>query len=78
LSESCAGPAHGSLDKEGGLEFGLIGRGMRFMFLLNDNRPVTTSRCSAFMWIDPPSFSLHHPQAFTERKGPARSRESLG
>jgi hypothetical protein len=26
------------------LEFGLIGRGMRFTFLLNDNRPVTTTR----------------------------------
>jgi hypothetical protein len=35
---------HGSLDKEGVLEFGLIGRGMRFIFLLNDDRPVTTTR----------------------------------
>ena len=35
---------HGSLDQEGTLEFGLIGRGMRFLFLLNDGRPVTTSR----------------------------------
>ena len=35
---------HGSLDEEGALEFGLIGRGMRFLFLMNDDRPVTTSR----------------------------------
>jgi len=35
---------HGSLDKEGALEFGLIGRGMRFIFLLNDDRPVTTTQ----------------------------------
>ena len=46
--EYCPNPVparlHGSLDKEHGLEFGLIGRGMRFLFLLNDGRPVTTSR----------------------------------
>ena len=35
---------HGSVDKEGVLELGLIGRGMRRMFLLNEHRPVTTSR----------------------------------
>ena len=35
---------HGSLDKEGALAFSQIGRGMRFLFLLNDGRPVTTSR----------------------------------
>lgn len=39
-------PAHlqGSLDKDGGLEVGRIGRGMRMVFFLNDQRPVTTSR----------------------------------
>ena len=39
-------PAHlqGSIDKEGNLEFGLIGRGMRLAFLLSDLRPVTTSK----------------------------------
>ena len=46
--EYCPNPVparlHGSLDQEGGLEFGRIGRGMRFIFLLNDERPVTTSR----------------------------------
>jgi hypothetical protein len=46
--EYCPSPVpaclQGSLDKEGILEFGLIGRGMRFLFLLNDDRPITTSR----------------------------------
>lgn len=34
----------GSVDKEGVLEMGFIGRGMRMIFLLDDVRPVTTSR----------------------------------
>jgi hypothetical protein len=34
----------GSIDKEGVLELGLIGRGMKLMFYLNNERPVTTSR----------------------------------
>ena len=46
--EYCPNPVparvHGSLDRKGGLEFGLIGRGMRFIFLLTDDRPVTTTR----------------------------------
>jgi hypothetical protein len=46
--EYCPDPVlarlHGSLDKDGTLELGLIGRGMRLMFLLNERRPVTTSR----------------------------------
>jgi hypothetical protein len=46
--EFCPSPVparlHGSLDQEGVLEFGLIGRGMRFTLLLNDARPVTTTR----------------------------------
>ena len=46
--EYCPNPVparlHGSLDQEGVLEFGLIGRGMRFVFLLTDDRPVTTTR----------------------------------
>jgi hypothetical protein len=33
----------GSLNAEGIVEWGLIGRGMRLMFLLNEVRPVTTS-----------------------------------
>jgi hypothetical protein len=35
---------HGSVDEEGRLELGLIGRGMRLVFLLNEHLPVTTSR----------------------------------
>ena len=46
--EYCPNPVparlHGSLDQEGILAFGLIGRGMRFIFLLTDDRPVTTTR----------------------------------
>jgi hypothetical protein len=34
----------GSIDKEGDLELGLIGSGMRMKFFLDDHRPVTTSR----------------------------------
>jgi hypothetical protein len=34
----------GSFNQEGELELGLIGRGMRLMFLRNERRPVTTSR----------------------------------
>jgi hypothetical protein len=46
--EYCPDPVlaqlHGSVDKEGIFELGLIGRGMRLVFLLNEHRPVTTSR----------------------------------
>ena len=34
----------GAIDPEGVLEYGLIGKGMRFRFLLGDLKPVTTSR----------------------------------
>ena len=34
---------HGSIDKDGVLEVGLIECGMRLMFFLSDHRPVTTS-----------------------------------
>jgi hypothetical protein len=39
-------PAHlqGALDKEGELEFGHIERGRSFLFWLNNNRPITTTR----------------------------------
>jgi hypothetical protein len=44
----CPGPEpaqlQGSLDKEGVLEEGMIGRGRRMVFLLDKNRPVTTSK----------------------------------
>jgi hypothetical protein len=46
--EYCPDPVQaelrGSLDKEGKFELGLIGRGMRLMFLLNEWRPLTTSK----------------------------------
>jgi len=35
---------HGSIDKQGVLEFGVIGRGMRLRFLLNERQPITTTR----------------------------------
>ena len=35
---------HGSLDKEGVLEFGLISRGHRLRFLLKERQPITTTR----------------------------------
>ena len=35
---------HGSVDRDGGLEYGVIGRGMRLRFLLDERHPITTSR----------------------------------
>jgi hypothetical protein len=35
---------HGSVGKHGALEFGVIGRGMRLRFLLDERQPVTTTR----------------------------------
>ena len=34
----------GSITKDGSLDFGMIERGNRMMFLIEENRPVTTSR----------------------------------
>ena len=67
--EYCPDPApaqlRGSVDKEGILESGLIGRGMRMMFLLNEHRPVTTSRVLS-VHVDQPKVdkypSLWRPQ----------------
>jgi len=46
--EYCPDPVpahlHGSVSQEGTLELGLIGRGMRLIFLLNEHHPVTTSK----------------------------------
>lgn len=42
--EPVAARLQGSVDKQGALEFGVIGRGMRFQFLLNGCQPVTTTR----------------------------------
>lgn len=45
--EYCPRPApahlHGSVDEQGKLESGIIEPGMRLVFFLNDDRPVTTS-----------------------------------
>jgi hypothetical protein len=49
---------HGSVDKEGMLELGLIGRGMRLMFLLDENHPVTTSRVLS-VHVDQPKVAQH-------------------
>jgi hypothetical protein len=35
---------HGSVDKQGVLEFGVISRGMRLRFLLKEGQPITTTR----------------------------------
>ena len=55
---------HGSIDKEGGLEFGVIGRGLRLRFLLDEGRPITTTRVSRLRVDQPkptlkPSSSVH-------------------
>jgi hypothetical protein len=46
--EFCPDPVpaslQGSVDQEGTLELGLIGCGMRMILLLDDVRPITTSR----------------------------------
>jgi len=51
----------GSIDTEGVLELGLIGRGRRLKFIL-DNRPVTTTRIVDYR-VEPPirkaSSSIH-------------------
>ena len=65
--EYCPAPVparlHGSVDREGSMEFGMIGRGRRRMFFLDGQRPVTTSRV-VHVHIEPakaaaPSASIH-------------------
>jgi len=55
--EYCPSPVpaqlQGSIDKEGELELGLVGPGMRMTFLLNDHRPITTTRVIS-VHVDPP------------------------
>jgi hypothetical protein len=48
---------HGSIDNEGALEFGVIGRGMRLRFLLDERRPVTTSKVVRLR-VDRPQLAL--------------------
>jgi hypothetical protein len=42
--EPVSASLQGSVDKEGVLEVGFIGCGMRMIFLLEDTHPITTSR----------------------------------
>jgi hypothetical protein len=48
----------GSVDKEGTLEPGMIGRGMRLIFLLDESHPVTTSRV-LHVHVDQPGPERH-------------------
>ena len=50
---------HGSIGKEGTLESGHIERGQRLMFLLDDDRPVVTSRVIS-LHVDQPEDSQNH------------------
>src|SRR5216684_3762242 len=58
--EYCPDPVpaklQGSVDKEGMFEVGLIGRGRRMMFLVDEYRPVTTSRVLS-VHVDQPKVS---------------------
>lgn len=57
--EYCPNPVpallQGSVSREGELELGLIGRGMRVVFFLNGNRPVTTSKVLQIRLERPPA-----------------------
>jgi len=54
---------HGSVDKQGALEFGVIGRGMRLRFLLDEHHPITTTRVVRLRVDQPkpvtPSSTIH-------------------
>jgi hypothetical protein len=58
--EYCPDPVpaqlHGSVNEEGRVELGLIGRGMRLIFLLNECLPVTTSTVLHVQVGQPESF----------------------
>lgn len=54
---------HGSIDVDGVLEYGLVGQGMRMLFFLADQRPVTTSKILKVRLsrpVDPQSSSSIH------------------
>jgi hypothetical protein len=59
--EYCPDPVpaqlHGSVNKEGDLELGLIGRGMRLKFFLNERLPITTSKV-LHVHVDQPKAAL--------------------
>jgi len=48
----------GSVDKQGALEFGVIGRGLRLRFLLDERHPVTTTRVVRLR-VDRPKLALN-------------------
>lgn len=50
---------HGSIDAQGELEFGVLGRGMRMRFLLDECHPVTTTRI-VHLRVDRPIVPLEH------------------
>ena len=52
----------GSVGQEGNFEQGLIGKGMRLIFLLNESHPVTTSRVLHVHVAQPGNLSRHHFQ----------------
>ena len=70
--EYCPDPVpaqlQGSVNREGELELGLIGKGMRLMFLLNERRPVTTSRV-LHVYVDQPKIA--QPQAARPKSSPS-------
>jgi hypothetical protein len=62
--EYCPNPVsaqlQGSVSQEGTLEVGLIGRGMRLIFLLDEGHPVTTSRV-LHVHVDQPTVTRSKP-----------------
>jgi hypothetical protein len=64
--EYCPSPVNaqlqGSVDREGMFEPGFIGRGMRLVFLLDEHRPVTTSRVVSLHVAQPDVAQRHMAQ----------------
>jgi hypothetical protein len=56
--EPTAARLHGSVDPEGVLELGMIGRGMRLCVLLNGYQPITTTRVVRLL-VDHPAPAVH-------------------
>lgn len=55
---------HGSVNREGSIEFGVIGRGKRLVFFLDQpRRPVTTSRILHVHVRQPNPSSLNSPSS---------------
>jgi hypothetical protein len=58
--EPVSAQLYGSVDEDGSLEFGVIGRGMRLRFLLDERHPVTTSRIVGLRVDRPKAASESH------------------